>query len=275
LWLDAVIALILFGCIPVVVRSIAANPYAIGIFRLAIATVFLGTILAGRGDLRRVPLRDMLRLAAIGALFALHWLTLFLAIKASTASIASIGQSTYGAFLLLLGAVGSRQRIRFADVVAVGLAAFGAVLVLPSFDSRNAVFVGMSLATLSAALYAMLPLLHQRWSHIPNTTRALGQFAFAWLFFLSLAGKARWDLAPRDWAGLLFLALGATLIAHTLWVRVTTRLAPSTTSILYYGSIPVAVLLGVVVLHEPLTLRMIAGALLIIGGSVFGLSRRS
>jgi drug/metabolite transporter (DMT)-like permease len=56
-----------------------------------------------------------------------------------------------------------------------------------------------------------------------------------------------------------------------MWVRVTTRLPLSATSIIYYGNIPFAVLLSVLVLREPLTARTMSGALLIIGGSVWGL----
>jgi drug/metabolite transporter (DMT)-like permease len=65
--------------------------------------------------------------------------------------------------------------------------------------------------------------------------------------------------------------IGVTLVAHSLWVRVTTRLTPSATSILYYGNIPVALALSVLVLGEPLTLRTMSGAVLIISGGVLGL----
>jgi drug/metabolite transporter (DMT)-like permease len=139
----------------------------------------------------------------------------------------------------------------------------------------NAVAVGMLLSCISAAFYASLPVLHQRWSHLPSSTRALGQFGFALLFFLLFLPKTRWDLASRDWAGLLFLAIGVTLIAHSLWVRVTTRLSPAVTAVIYYGNIPIAVLLGVVVLHEPLTMRTVAGGVLIVGGSLLGLGFRA
>ena len=120
-------------------------------------------------------------------------------------------------------------------------------------------------------MYAALPLLHQRWAHIPTGIRTLGQFGFALLCFSFFVAKTDWDLTQRDWAGLLFLAIGVTLVAHSLWVRVTTRLTPSTTSILYYGNIPIALALSVVVLDEPLTLRTISGAALIISGGVLGL----
>jgi drug/metabolite transporter (DMT)-like permease len=272
---EAVIALVLFGCIPVVVRTISANPYTIGIFRLAVATFVVAAVLAFRGSLQRLPRRDLGRLAVIGFLFFVHWITLFFAVKASSASIAAIGQSTYGVHLLILGAVFVDHRPRWSDIVAVALALAGAILVVPHFTLANDVAFGMLLATISAAFYAALPLLHQRWSHIATPMRTFGQFGFALLFFSFFATKTKWTLTARDWAGLLFLAVGVTLIAHSLWVRVTTQIAPSLTSIIYYGQIPIAIALGVLVLGEPLTARTVSGALLIIGGSVIGLARRA
>lgn len=271
---EACIALVLFGCIPVVVRWVSANAFTIGIFRLAVATLGLGAIMALRRQLRRVPAPDVARLAVIGFFFFAHWLTFFLAVKASSASIGAIGLSTYGAHLLILGALFGKARVRLMHVLAVLIAAIGAVLVVPSFDLRNDVALGMLLSSGSALLYASLPLLHQRWSHIDNSTRALGQFAFALAFFLLFLGKAEWTLTGRDWGGLLFLAIGVTLIGHSLWVRVTTRLTPSATSIIYYANIPIAIGLGALVLGERLTLRSAAGAALIIGAGVLGLASR-
>lgn len=281
--------MLLFGCIPVVVRMISANPYTIGIFRLAVATTVLATVLAMRSGAQRIlpvvrrsadgkprfPAADLARLAAIGFLFFAHWITLFFAIKASSASIAAIGQSTYGVHLLLLAAIFVDHRPRWTDVAAVVLALAGAILVIPHFTLTNDVAVGMLLATVSAAFYAALPLLHQRWSHIPTPTRTLGQFGFALLFFSFFVTKTEWTLSARDWGGLLFLAIGVTLIAHSLWVRVTTQIAPSLTSIIYYGQIPVAIALGVVVLGEPLTVRTACGATMIVAGSVIGLASRA
>ena len=272
--LHAAIALILFGCIPVVVRGVAANAYTIGIVRLAVATCGLFALMALRGELRRVPPRDLLRLAAIGLLFFGHWLTLFLGIKASSASIGAIGLSTYGAHLLVLNWVFGRAEARptLGDLLAVSAAIAGALLVVPSFDATA---IGMILSTSSALMYASLPLLHQRWSHIDTRTRALGQFSFAFLFFLFFLPRAEWTLSGRDWAGLLFLAIGVTLIGHSLWVSVTTRLSPSATSILYYANIPIAIVLSTLALGERLTPRMALGAALIIGAGVLGLVTRS
>jgi drug/metabolite transporter (DMT)-like permease len=267
---EALVALILFGCIPVTVRSISANPYTIGLFRLAVATLVFALVISLRGELRRLPRRDVGRLAIIGLLFFTHWITLFFAIKASSASIAAIGQSTYGIHLLLL----ARNHRKASDLIPVLIAAAGAILVVPRFELANSVALGMLLATISAFFYALLPLLHQRWSHIPTPLRTLGQFGFALLCFSFFIAKTEWTLSARDWGGLLFLAVAVTLIGHSLWVRVTTRIPHAVTSIIYYVQIPIAVALGVLLLGEPLTLRTGIGAALIIAGSVIGLVRR-
>jgi drug/metabolite transporter (DMT)-like permease len=268
---QAFLAILLFGCIPVVVRWVHANPYTIGIVRLGIASAGVAIVMALRGQWRRPSGQDVLRLAVIGLLFFGHLLTFFLAIKASSASIAAIGLSTYGVDLLILAAIFGTHRARVTDIVAVLVAAAGAILVVPSLDLSNRIVLGMLLSCASALQYAMLPLLHQRWAHIPTTMRALGQFFFAFLAFCTFSGKANWDLGMRDWLALLFLAAGVTLIGHSLWINVTTRLSTAMTSVVYYGNIPIAIALSALLLGEPLTGRMIGGATLIIGGSVFGL----
>ncbi|HEY0788480.1 MAG TPA: DMT family transporter [Thermoanaerobaculia bacterium] len=269
--IEAFIAVALFGCIPVLVKLVSANAWTIGVVRLSVATLGLFVLIRLRGRLPRLPGRDVLRLAIIGAIFFGHWLTYFFSIKASSASIGAIGLSTYGVYLLILGAAFGHGRLHAIDVIAVALAIAGAVAIVPSFDLGNDVTLGMALATLSAFLYATLPLLHQRWSHMPSRIRALGQFAFALFFFLLFLPKTDWALSPRDWAGLAFLAFGSTLIGHSLWVAVTTRLSPYATSIVYYGNLPIAIVLSIVVLGEALRPRTAVGAALILAGSLLGL----
>ena len=268
---EAALALVLFGCIPVVIRYVSANPYTIGIVRLVIATTAVALIMRDRDAIRALRRADVARLCLIGVFFFAHWLAYFLAIKTSSASIGTIGLSTYGIHLLILGALFGRSRFSVIDALAVTLAIAGAIVTVPELTLKNDATLGMLLGTVSAIFYATLPILHQRWAHMSSSVRALGQFGVALVLFLCFLPKARWDLRPIDWAGLAFLGLGSTFVGHGLWVRVTTRLRPSTTSILYYASVPIAIALSVLLLGEPLTPRIAGGAALIIGGSLVGL----
>lgn len=272
LLLEALVAVILFGCIPVLVRFVDANPWTIGIVRLLIATTGLAILLRARRLLHAPARRDLLRLALIGAVFFAHWATYFFAVKISSASIGAIGLSTYGAHLLILGAIAGLGRLHASDVAALVVVLAGAIIIVPEPDLSNRTTAGLLLAIVSAMLYATLPILHQRWSHLASGTRALGQFSVALLLFLLFLPKANWDLGPLDWGGLAFLAIGSTLIAHTLWVRVTTRLSPAASSLLYYGNLPVALILSVLLLGERVSGRMLAGAALIVAGSAGGLA---
>jgi drug/metabolite transporter (DMT)-like permease len=269
--LETAVALLLFGCIPVVIRYVEANPYTIGIVRLVIATAGLAVIMRDRHALRALPRADLTRLVAIGVLFFAHWIVYFFAIKVSSASIGTIGLSTYGIHLLVLGAIFGGSRFTAVDTVAVTLAIGGVVLTVPEFSLGNESTLGLLLGTVSAFFYATLPILHQRWSHMSSSIRALGQFAVALACFLLFLPKAEWSLRPVDWMGLVFLGAASTLVGHGLWVRVTTRLRPATTSIVYYGSVPIAIALAVILLGEPLTTRMAIGGSLIVGGSILGL----
>ena len=272
--IEALIAIALFGCIPVVVKFVSANAYTIGIFRLSVAFSVLLLLQRIRGPLPHLSRGDAWRLGVIGSIFFAHWITYFLAIKMSSASVGAIGLSTYGIHLVVLGALFTRHRLVATDVVGVLLAVAGAIAIVPSFDLRNDVTTGLLLAIGSALFYATLPLLHQRWSHIATPSRTLGQFGFALLFFLLFLPASDWHLKAGDWGGLLFLALGSTLVGHTLWVRVTTRLPPSATSIVYYGNLPFALLLSVLILGEPLSTKTMLGAVLIVAGSLIGLISR-
>lgn len=268
---ETAVALVLFGCIPVVIRYVEANPYTIGIVRLVIATAGLAIVMRDRHALRALPRADLARLVAIGVLFFAHWIVYFFAIKVSSASIGTIGLSTYGIHLLILGAIFGGSRFTAVDAVAVAMAIGGVALTVPELSLGNQATIGMLLGTVSAFFYATLPILHQRWSHMSSSIRALGQFAVALACFLLFLPKAEWSLRPIDWAGLAFLGAASTLVGHGLWVRVTTRLRPATTSIVYYGNVPIAIALAVLLLGEPLTTRLAIGGSLIVGGSILGL----
>ncbi|MGA9116750.1 MAG: DMT family transporter [Bacteroidota bacterium] len=268
--LEALIAVFFFGCIAVVVRFVSANPFTIGIARLGIAVALLFPFLLLTGRLEGFRRRHVRPLVLLGVVFALHWLTFFFSIKTGSASMATIGLSTYGVHLILLGRLFGLNTVRFTDLAAVALAVAGTLLVVPEFSLRNREVVGLGLGVLSGFLYAFLPVLHQKHAGIPAFTRALGQFSVALLVFTCFWPLSDWRLSAADWGGLVFLALFPTLLSHTLWVRVTTVLSTATTSVLYYLYVPISLFLSVFLLGERVDAAMTAGAALIVGGNVLG-----
>jgi drug/metabolite transporter (DMT)-like permease len=268
--LEAGVALFFFGCIAVAVKFISANAITIGIARLAMTVVIMLPALAVTKRLRGITLADLRPLAIMGVFFALHWMSFFFAVKIGSASVATVGLSTYGIHLIVLGWFFHRSKVTALDIVVLALAVLGNILVIPEFSIRNQDVIGLGLSVLSGFFYAFLPILQQRNTHIPAPTRALGQFVFGLAVFLLLWPVSSWDLSPRDWWGLLFLGILCTLLSHTLWVRLTTMLSTKVTSVIYYLYVPVSLVLSVVVLGERVDAGMITGAALIIVANIVG-----
>jgi drug/metabolite transporter (DMT)-like permease len=272
--LEAAGTIVMMGAVPIIIRHVSANPWTIGLVRLGVATTGMALLVAAARRWVTPAPREWRALALIGLLFGIHWALYFLSIKISSAAIAVIGQSTFGVHLVVLGWVIGHHQVERADLVAVGLAVAGSLMVAPRWSLQDADTLGLLLGIVSSFFYAFLPILHQRLSHLSSAMRVLGQFSFGLLVFLPSLPAAEWQLPAGDWLWLMVLAVICTLVQHTLWTRLTTRLPTLTTSVLFYLAVPVTLVFGVVLLGERVSGWMLAGAALIVSGNLLALLRR-
>ncbi|NVJ66077.1 MAG: DMT family transporter [Gammaproteobacteria bacterium] len=274
----AVIAVFLMALVPVTIKLTQINPWMVGFARLLISVIGLYLIAKGFKQSVWSQKQNWLPISLIGFTFAVHWLTYFYSIQLSTASIAAIGVSTYGAHLLLLGWWFHGQRPTLFEFACVLVAFVGVFFVVPEFSLQNEMTIGLLLGVVSGLLYACLPILHQKYKHINNQRRAFGQFFIAmWLFALALPflPKQAFELDQNAIIGLLILGIFSTLIGHSVWVKVTTELNHVVSSIVYYLYVPIALALSFLLLNEPLSNNKILGASLIIVANVAGVIYRS
>lgn len=277
-------ATVLFGSVPACVRLVHLDSIALGIVRLVLGAVGMAAIMAAQRRSTRAAFWALLRrewwvLLAMGLFFGLHWLTYFLSIKHSNASIGTLGFSTYGAQLPLLGwALGFGRPTRRA-FAGVALALVGTWLCLPSHDAtgiwQSGDTIGLAIGALSGLAYAFLPLLHQKHAHIDHETRTWAQFALALPVFLPLAPWAQWSLSIVDVLLIAHLGLVVTLIGHWLWVKATTELPLETTSVISYLQLPVTLAMNWLLVSDQFTTPMLAGATLIVAANALSLGRRS
>ena len=272
--IEAAITLILMAGIPVFIKFTSANPITIGLFRLSVASLLILVFYRPMKHLKYLRKSMIFPLIAIGVLFSLHWLTYFWSIKKATASIGILGMSTYGIHLIFLGWALRKDKPGLYDFIALAIAILGTYFIIPEFSFSNSTTFGMLLGVLSGFCFALLPILHQKHQEIPEGIRILGQFFFALIVFMFFMPLAKWQLQPVDWSALLFLAIAGTFIAHTLWVRVTTRLSTIVSSLLFYLIVPLTMMISHFWLDEPMPFEKVIGAVLIIGGNVLSFSNR-
>lgn len=275
LGVEASFTLMLMAFVPVFIKFTAANPWTIGVFRLSVAAILIAVFFRVKEFSLYANSRNLTSLMLIGLFFALHWITYAFSIKIATASIGILSMSTYGIHLIFLGWVFRKQKPGVFDFVALGLATIGTWLIVPEFSLTNSTAIGVLLGVFSGFCFALLPILHQRNSHLPDRLRILGQFSFALLFYVIFFQQTDWSLEAKDWWALAFLGVAGTFIAHSLWVRVTTRLPTPVSSIIFYINIPLTMIISHFWLDEAMPAMKIIGAVFVVAGNLISFAGRS
>jgi drug/metabolite transporter (DMT)-like permease len=83
---------------------------------------------------------------------------------------------------------------------------------------------------------------------------------------VALEGRRGMVLAPRPVAAMLYLAIPGSAVTFSLYYWLMAHMPATRLSLIAYTIPVVAVLVGVVFMHEPVTARMIAGGLLVVAG---------
>jgi len=268
-YIEGLIAVFLFGITPIFIKEVTANAITIGLVRLVIGTSFL-YFLATNKNLRSLNKSEWKALGIIGLLFGVHWVTYFISVKLSTPSMAILSVSTFGIHMIYLNWFFKGQKPKVLDVILVSIALFGIYLIVPEFTLKNDLTAGILVGLVSALFFAFLPFQQQKHQKINSMTRAFGQYFFALPVFLIFITESNWNLTNQDWYYLAILGVLCTVGAHTLWLRATTHLEPTTTSLIFYLGTPIAMTTSYFFLNEEMNESKLIGAGLIVSANIFG-----
>lgn len=272
-YIEGLIAVFLFGITPVFIKEVSANAITIGLVRLTIGVFFLFAVVRIKG-LRQLSRKDWKGLIFIGLLFGAHWVTYFISVKLSTPSMAILSVSSFGIHMIYLNWWINGTRPLLKDLLAVAMALGGIFLIVPEFSLENDLTSGILVGLVSAFFFAILPFIQRKNQHINSMTRAFGQYAFAMVVFAALVTESNWDLTEQDWIYLAILGVLCTVGAHTLWLRASTMLEPTTTSLIFYLGTPVAMITSYLFLNEEMNASKLIGAGLIISANVFSVAKK-
>jgi len=263
-------ALLIFGTLPSAIRQVSANTLTLGTIRLAFGALIIGLIIQRKEKLIPLVRKNWKRLLPIGLCFGVHWFAFFESIKIASASIGAIGISSFGVFLIILGYFFDDRKISLVDVLAVLISVIGTLLVVPEFTLDNSITLGLCYSVFSGFAYSLLPLLHKRQSDLSDNLRIFGQFFFGVFVFLPFFSGTSWQFSQFDYLILFYLVAVCTVLSHGLWVSATTVLPVSTSALLYYLSLPLALLFSYVLLGEQLETRAVVGVVFIFSANICG-----
>ena len=216
-----------------------------------------------------------------GTVLAVHWIAFFQAIQVSTVAIGLLSFSSYPLFTTFLEPLFFREQLRRRNVLAVLLVICGLALMATSNnDDSNAIISGSVVqgvlwGLVSGLGFAVLTLLNR--GHVRNHSPLLltcWQNGIAALVILPWSWSESWDLSGKDWGLLFILGVVCTVGGHTLLINGLRHVRAQVVSLLIAGMEPVfAILFALFLLGETPSRQTLLGGVLIIGTTVFMISR--
>lgn len=150
------IAVFLAGFTGILGRLIDLNEGLLVWYRLLITSATMWILFSLTKKLKRILLKDILKLSGIGFLAALHWVTFYGSIKYANVSVALVCFSAVGFFTALLEPLILRVRFKWVEVLLGGVVMAGISLIF-HFDPQYK--TGIILGILSAIFIAIVIIL--------------------------------------------------------------------------------------------------------------------
>ncbi len=274
----ALFTIVVWGSCYVLTKNLLAAGYtAIQIIPLRMALAYVA-LLVMRPRFLRLPLKDELMFVLIGvAGGSFYFFLQNTALTYTYAANVSIIVSLSPIFTVMLAQLFSRRNERLGKFVYIGsLVAIAGVVLVVLNGSLNFHLspLGDLLALAAAIAWAVYSILIKKYTERYDNfivTRRVMLWAFLTAIPLMLAVDGMPDLAPlftqpKVLLSWLFLAVFGNAVCFAIWNIAFQRLGVVVTNNYLYASPFVTLLVGWLLLHEPISLMGIIGAVLITVG---------
>jgi drug/metabolite transporter (DMT)-like permease len=259
----------------------AIPPFTLLTIRIVIGATILAAILARNGSLR-LPARDMLKLFGVGLVgYGVSLGAQFVGTDLSNAVNGAVVTSASPAFILLFAWLILREPLSLTRIGAVVLASIGVLIVVDvsKIDLGSEMFRGNLILAVAAITWGLYSVLVRRVS-ASYSTLVISFYALAGGLFIALPASAieltTKSVAPLTFElilGILYLGVISTALAMVLWNRAFALVEAGVASLFFFAQPLVGVLLGTVILRQPITPQLLIGGALIIGGVLLSMQR--
>ena len=232
------VAVFLAGFTAILGKLITLNEGLLVWFRLLITVVTLGAIMFYRRQLLLIPLKEVLKIFAVGVIVALHWVTFYGSVKYANVSVALVCFSATGFFTAFFEPLILKRKISIIEV-ALGLLAISGIYII--FDFHPQYKVGIIFGIISAVGSSLFPIFNKRLlvKHSPKilTLYELGGGLLALTclipFYLMQFPAAYYMPTTTDWLWLLVLAWLCTVLSFDLQLNALKKISAFTANLTY------------------------------------------
>ena len=251
------------------------SPTSLVFLRTAAGALILLPVAAARGNLKALLPHWRVVLLYTVIEIGIPWLLLSDAELHISSSLAGLLVATVPLIGALLARItGAADRMGWREVTGL-VVGFGGVAAVVGFDVSGGIgaFGEMAVVTVCYAVGPMI--IARKLKDVPAVgvvaaSLAITALAYAPIGILQMPATA---LSPKVIAAVAALAIACTALAFLLFFALIAEVGPVRATIITYVNPAVALTLGIVLLHEPLTVGTGAGFVLILVGSYLATRR--
>ena len=266
----------IFGTIGILRRHIPLSSSLVALVRGIIGTLFLVTVILLRHQPmdRNSILKNLPLLALSGAAIGFNWILLFEAYNYTSVAIATLCYYLAPILVILASPVVLKEKMTLRKVGCTLVALTGMVLVSGVMDvgfSGFSEIKGILFGLGAAFLYACVILMNKKMPQVPAYDKTILQLSMASVallpYVLLTEDLSAVSLTPVALVFLIVAGVVHTGIAYWLYFGSIGSLSANTVALMSYIDPVLAIILSMVVLHEPMTIAAAFGAVLILGAA--------
>lgn len=271
--LSIIFSMTIWGTLSPFVRKIAVSSGELALFRAILAAAMIGSYLLITKQ--KLPLKslgiELFLLLFSGIAMGFNWILLFEAYKYTTVAISTLSYYFAPVIVTVVCPFLFQEKLTKKQVLCFVMSTIGLSLVIgiTNLGSGGNNSIGILFGLGAALLYATVILLNKFIKGVTGIHRTFLQFLAAILVlipYVSLTGGfTLGSLNSSGWICLLVVGFVHTGITYCLYFSSLKELPGQEAAILSYIDPLVAVIVGVVVLGEPLNWQQMAGGLMILG----------
>ena len=240
-------------------------------FRYILAIPLVALMMKMRGRSFAIRKKEILPVISMGLVVGLSSLTLFESYNYMGAGIASTMLFVYPILVAIIMAVIFHERLGLLGALCIFLAVGGIFMLYNTGEGTSLSITGVMFVFLSASSYAiyLVYVNHSLLKDMATLKLTFYVLIFGLLIFFTISKGGSELTVPSRWY-MWFNLLGLAVLPTAISFYCTTQ------AIMYIGSTPTAILgalepltavvLGIVLLQEPITLRIVTGMIMIIAG---------
>ena len=268
-----IVSMAIFGTLAPFVRNIAVSSAELALYRAILAAMLIGVFLLltrQRIDFRGIK-KELPLLLLSGMAMGINWILLFEAYKYTTVAISTLSYYFAPVIVTAVCPFLFREKLTKKQILCFIMSTLGLTRVIGITDlgsgSNNVVGVLFGLG--AAVFYATVVLLNKFIKGVAGIHRTFLQFLAAIVILVPYVsfsgGMTLANLDLTGWVCLLIVGLIHTGITYCMYFSSLKELPGQEAAILSYIDPLVAVVIGVVLLGEPLSWQQLLGGGLILG----------